>query len=173
MSMTRPHAERHRTRWQYLRAEAEVVDLQTALSDAKIALFDERERVVHLCSENDTLKIQELEDRQRIQQLLALTQPVTEEITLFKDRIPAQLIQRGVDTTFGSSNAFHNVSHQLSTSSAGAGNNVLRTVFMPNKNVEAISFEIESMRLQVAAPCPEPAAAALTRSIFHTTHPRP
>jgi hypothetical protein len=28
-------------------------------SDAKIALFDERERVVQLCAENDALKIQE------------------------------------------------------------------------------------------------------------------
>ena len=68
--------ERHRARWQYLRAESEVEDLQQALSDAKLALFDERERVAQLHAENDMLKIQELEDRQRIQQLLSLTEPV-------------------------------------------------------------------------------------------------
>ena len=38
---------------------------------------------------------------------------------------------------------------QLSTSSV-SGSNVLRTVYMPSKNVEAISFEIESVRLQAA-----------------------
>eukprot|EP00960_Hanusia_phi_P044152 756487-Hanusia_phi.AAC.9 len=36
--------ERHRSRWQYLRAESEVEDLQQALSDAKLAIFDEREK---------------------------------------------------------------------------------------------------------------------------------
>lgn len=105
-------------RWQYLRAESEIEDLQAALSDAKVALFDERERAVGLAGENDTLKLQEVpppassqgdassciigtshrgrreragrnaaagaqvEDRSRIQQLLALTQPVTDEVTI-------------------------------------------------------------------------------------------
>ena len=71
---------------------------------------------MQLCAENDALKIQELEDRQRIQQLLALTQPVTEEITLFKERIPAQIIQqpkRIPNEGLGASNVFHDVSKQV------------------------------------------------------------
>ena len=47
-------------RWQYLRAESEIEDLQAALSDAKVALFDERERAVGLAGENDSLKLQEV-----------------------------------------------------------------------------------------------------------------
>ena len=38
------------------------------------------DQVLKLQAENDQLKIQELEDRRRIQHLLALTQPVTQEV---------------------------------------------------------------------------------------------
>jgi hypothetical protein len=171
--MRAPSSERHKTRWQYLRAEAEVVDLQTALSDAKIALFDEREKVVQLCAENDSLKIQEMEDRTRcelptndglharnpcfsdcdfpsssmcrINQLLALSDP-QDELTLFQEK-PSKRIGGALDTSVRSSTrVLHDVSNQMSTSTIGGA--ALRTVFVPNKNVEAISLEIESVRLQ-------------------------
>ena len=86
----------------------QIAELQKALSDANVYLYDEREQVRHngvfhththmmqpiqprthtltacqvlkLQAENDQLKIQELEDRRRIQHLLALTQPVTQEV---------------------------------------------------------------------------------------------
>ena len=45
-----------------------------------MCLFDEREQVLKLQAENDQLLIQEMEDRKRIQHLLALTQPVTQEV---------------------------------------------------------------------------------------------
>jgi coiled-coil domain-containing protein 77 len=78
--------ERHQARWQFLRAQGEVEDLQEALSDAKVAYFDERERAIALAGENDALKLQEVEDRNRIQQLLALSQPVTDEVIILRDR---------------------------------------------------------------------------------------
>jgi coiled-coil domain-containing protein 77 len=58
----------------------EVNDLQLALEDAKLFLFDEREQVLKLQAENDNLKVQEIEDRKRIQELLALTQPLAQEV---------------------------------------------------------------------------------------------
>jgi coiled-coil domain-containing protein 77 len=42
-----------------------------ALSDAHAFLFDERQRLLSLQAENDELRLQELEDRKRIQQLLS------------------------------------------------------------------------------------------------------
>lgn len=52
-----------------------------ALSDAHTHLFEERQRLLDIQAENDELKLQELEDRKRIQHLLALTEPVEQEIT--------------------------------------------------------------------------------------------
>lgn len=42
-----------------------------ALSDAHAFLFEERQRLLALQSENDELRLQEIEDRKRIQQLLS------------------------------------------------------------------------------------------------------
>lgn len=55
--------------------------LQKALQDAKLYLYDEREQVIKLTHENEDLKQQEIEDRRRIQELLALTQPAAEEVS--------------------------------------------------------------------------------------------
>jgi hypothetical protein len=44
-----------------------VADLQRALSDSHVYLWEERERVQKLQAENNELKIQEVEDRRRIQ----------------------------------------------------------------------------------------------------------
>jgi len=52
-----------------------------ALSDAQQFLFEERQRLLLLQAENDELKLQEIQDRQRIQQLLAMTQPLEQTIT--------------------------------------------------------------------------------------------
>ncbi|MDB4339410.1 hypothetical protein N9995_00240 [bacterium] len=160
--------EKHRARWQYLRAESEVEDLQQALSDTKLALFDEKERVVQLTAENDALKIQELEDRQRIQQLLSLTQPVTNEVTLLKEKVPEHLIREGTDlkkppiggiyvgyggsSTFGSkvadSTDLSLGLQESSFSSVSAGRGMLRTVFLPSQNSEALSYELQALRVQ-------------------------
>lgn len=55
--------------------EQEISELQRALSDMQVYLFQEREQVLRLYSENDRLRIREVEDRQRIQHLLTLTEP--------------------------------------------------------------------------------------------------
>lgn len=50
----------------------QIHELQKALSDSNVYLYDEREQVLKLQAENDQLKIQELEDRRRIQVRTAL-----------------------------------------------------------------------------------------------------
>jgi coiled-coil domain-containing protein 77 len=91
------HEELHRTQWDLRVRQEEIAELQRALSDANVYLFDEREQVLKLQAENDQLKIQELEDRRRIQHLLALTQPVSQEVTFFRDCRPAKMTRFPVD----------------------------------------------------------------------------
>ena len=69
----------------------EIAELQKGLSEANAELFEQKERVLKLQEENDALTIQEMEDRRRIQHLLALTQPVTEEVTFFRDCRPGKM----------------------------------------------------------------------------------
>ena len=93
------HEELHRTQWDLRVRQEEIAELQRALSDANVYLFDEREQVLKLQAENDQLKIQELEDRRRIQHLLALTQPVSQEVTFFRDCRPAKMTRFPIENT--------------------------------------------------------------------------
>ncbi len=73
-------AELHRLRWTLRSRDEEVKELQAALSSAKVLLYDEREMALRLAAENDELKAREAEDRRRIAHLLALTEPIAQEV---------------------------------------------------------------------------------------------
>ncbi|XP_054844890.1 coiled-coil domain-containing protein 77 [Eublepharis macularius] len=91
--------EQHKLQWEMRQREEEIAELQKALSDMQVYLFQEREHVLRLYAENDRLKIRELEDRKKIQHLLALVGTDNGEITYFhkepphKVTIPQRLIK--------------------------------------------------------------------------------
>lgn len=66
--------------------------MQKSLSEAKLALFDERQQVIKLVKENDALKLKEIEDRKKISELLTLANVLEEDVVLFKDVRPGLLI---------------------------------------------------------------------------------
>ena len=74
------NAELHRLRWEARAREEEIAELQRALSDSRLYLFDEREHALKLAAENDGLKSQEVEDRRKIAHLLSITEPLTHEV---------------------------------------------------------------------------------------------
>ncbi|XP_040451555.1 coiled-coil domain-containing protein 77 isoform X1 [Falco naumanni] len=80
--------EQHKLQWEVHQREEEIAELQKALSDMQVYLFQEREHVLRLYSENDRLKIRELEDRKKIQHLLALAGTDKGEVTYFHKEPP-------------------------------------------------------------------------------------
>ncbi|KAF3854579.1 hypothetical protein F7725_022634 [Dissostichus mawsoni] len=66
--------DQHKLQWEVRQREGEIAELQNALSDMQVYLFQERE--------------QELEDRKKIQHLLALVGPDSGEITYFHREPP-------------------------------------------------------------------------------------
>nr|XP_008108653.2 PREDICTED: coiled-coil domain-containing protein 77 isoform X2 [Anolis carolinensis] len=80
--------EQHKLQWEMRQREEEIAELQKALSDMQVYLFQEREHVLRLYAENDRLKIRELEDRKKIQHLLALVGSDNGEITYFHKEPP-------------------------------------------------------------------------------------
>ena len=81
-------SELHQAEWELKKRTDEVTDLQKALSDAHAYLFEERERLLKIQTENDELKLQEAEDRHRIQHLLGLLNPGVEGISFSRDPPP-------------------------------------------------------------------------------------
>ena len=82
----------HKNQWEIRQREDEIAELQKALSDMQVFLFQEREHVLRLYAENDRLRIQELDDRKKIQHLLTLTQPVNAETTYFIKEPPGKVL---------------------------------------------------------------------------------
>lgn len=83
--------EKHQLKWEVRKKDEQIMELQKSLSDAHVFLYEERAQVLKLTAENDRLKIQELEDRRRLEHLLALTQPVNQEVTYFRECRPEKL----------------------------------------------------------------------------------
>ena len=83
---------KHKTQWELRQREEEIAELQKALSDMQVYLFQEREHVLRLYAENDRLKIREIEDRKKIQQLLSLSKTTAPEVTYFHHQPPAKAV---------------------------------------------------------------------------------
>jgi hypothetical protein len=68
-----PHHEHHKLAWEAHRRAQEVRELQTALQDFQLAVFEERKLALRIVAENDGLRIQDLKDRKKIRFLLSLS----------------------------------------------------------------------------------------------------
>ncbi|XP_012588104.1 PREDICTED: coiled-coil domain-containing protein 77 [Condylura cristata] len=90
----------HKLEWDLQQREEEIAELQKALSDMQVCLFQEREHVLRLYSENDRLRIRELEDKKKIQNLLTLVGTDTGEVTYFYKEPPhkVSILQKTIQT---------------------------------------------------------------------------
>jgi coiled-coil domain-containing protein 77 len=162
-------ADYNDTRAQLVARDTEVQSLQRALSDAHVFLYEEREKVLMLSAENDALRIQDGESRQRIEHLLALVEPANQEVTYFPADMPSAQTSvsgtRGFPTTFvhipppnaSSSSSSSSASSSSSSSKKKKKNaggvsdpHLLRTVILPNDNADALKQTIQSLRVQLA-----------------------
>lgn len=109
-----------------------------ALSDAQQFLFEERQRLLALQAENDELKLQELEDRRRMQHLLSVANPLEQGLHL----------RPGGGALTGSFPAGGSPGKQGQQQGQGQGG-VLRTVFLPAANADALVLKIESLQAQL------------------------
>lgn len=85
------HSNMHQLQWVLSEREEEVLSLQRTTKDQELQIFEQQEQILELRTENHQLRVQEMEDRKRIQQLLSLTKPVTQEVTFMRDVRPTKL----------------------------------------------------------------------------------
>lgn len=84
--------------------EAEIVELQRALSDSHQLLFQERGQLLQVVQALDSAKLQQMEDRKKVQELLALSGAASHDITYFREQAPSiishprSLLQHGLDS---------------------------------------------------------------------------
>ncbi|KAK2546568.1 Ccdc77 [Columba livia] len=100
--------EQHKLQWEVRQREEEISELQNALSDMQVYLFQEREHVLRLYSENDRLKIRLLFCKGRLnleihmnrmillEQVEALQAQLEEQTRLSKEQVEALLEDRRI-----------------------------------------------------------------------------
>ncbi|KAG8466806.1 hypothetical protein KFE25_008185 [Diacronema lutheri] len=81
-------ADVHAAQWEARRREAENAELRKALSDAHMFLWEEREARLKVEARCDEIKLHEIESRRHVQHLLALAQPVAQEVTNYHGQVP-------------------------------------------------------------------------------------
>jgi len=151
------YEEQHSMQWELRQREEEIVELQKALSDMQIYLFQEREHVLRLYAENDRLKIRELEDKKKIQQLLALGGTLDNEVTYFMKEPPAKaIVQQRQRPKTQHANTNNNAvpinSNGKKKTSSSADRSSL--VQLPEEKYahdnEALSLQVESLQAQLS-----------------------
>ncbi|XP_027713079.1 coiled-coil domain-containing protein 77 [Vombatus ursinus] len=134
----------HKLELEIQQREKEIAELQKALSDMQIYLFQEREHVLRLYSENDRLKIKELEDRKKIQHLLTLV-GTSSEVTYFhkeplhKVTVPQKTVH------------FKQPYEQEFVSRAGTKRNLGRAIKETQESPEKCPRDNQTLMLQVEA----------------------
>ncbi|KAE8900422.1 hypothetical protein PF005_g2376 [Phytophthora fragariae] len=169
--------EAHRLKWELKTKDEEIADLEESLKKVNAALFQVKAKLIDLQAENQTLKLQEQDDRQKIQHLLALTQPITEQVTFFRDCRPGTRTtypsgRTSTPTTYPYPSTMHIGSEDMherkkkkqqqshfvvrgdgpslkSISQSIPPSKVLRTVYMPNEQTAALTKTIENLQKQL------------------------
>ncbi|NXP86645.1 CCD77 protein, partial [Passerina amoena] len=127
--------EQHQLQWEVRHLEEEIAELQKALSDMQVYLFQEKEQVLRLHSENDRLKLRELEDRKKIQQLLAILGADDGEITYFHKEPPHKAIS--------------SIGTEKSASKAAAKVEKLRSSGRDQKDDNTLLLQVKALQAQI------------------------
>eukprot|EP01048_Picozoa_sp_COSAG05_P020683 COSAG05_NODE_3580_length_1981_cov_1.397450_1_plen_376_part_00 len=173
------HSDMHQLQWMLSEREEEILALQRAVKDQELLLFEQQEQILELRAENHQLRMQEMEDRRRIQQLLSLTKPITQEVTFMRDSRPTKLTaalsgrptdgvaQNGsssansstVEIVCPGSSALpketprQNVSESRIPSTGDAtprfATRMLRTVYLPSEKSDSMLLTIDALRREL------------------------
>ena len=158
-------AELHQAEWELKKRTDEAAELQKALSDAHAYLFEERERLLKVQAENDELKLQEVEDRRRIQHLLQLMNPAEPEVAFSRESPPGEpaavasyakntasadirarlTVPKPTPKDSKAEGAERNADPAPAKNTAGAA----RVVFLHAQNVETLKLEVASLKGQL------------------------
>ncbi|RIA92361.1 hypothetical protein C1645_765274 [Glomus cerebriforme] len=80
------HEEHYKLTWDLQQHLQEIADLQKDLSETQLFLTEERRRFMKVVAENDDLRVQELQDRRKIQYLLSITGPLKQDDYLISSK---------------------------------------------------------------------------------------
>jgi coiled-coil domain-containing protein 77 len=165
----------HQISWELSDLQQRASVLRDKLDISTQTLTEVRGQVVDLAQRCAELRMQETEDRKTIQHLLALTHPITQEVTFFQDSRPDTVTKYPVGSGPGGSmgvggaphagprraddvqiEAYRGVDWLSTASSSGArggsgGDPLLRTVYLPTERETELLANLEELHIRLQA----------------------
>ncbi|CAD8050277.1 unnamed protein product [Paramecium sonneborni] len=135
------YEDKHQQEWELLKRKQEIKELQQTVGEAKLMLFEERQARLKLQKENDALKVRELEDKKKIAELMAMIEPIEEQVVLQKDLRPEVTTKYTGDTL-----AVREKQGNVKMHNINQGRSILKTVYMPNEQLNAYQLENENLK---------------------------
>ena len=121
----------------------EIAELQKSISDSHIGLFEEKELGVRLRWEAEELRAKAFDNKRKIKELLALTDPAEKGITYYKDCRPG----KNESLNSGKENPkTKKICGKPQLQAQRQPRQVLRTVVLPNEQINALQVEVENLR---------------------------
>ncbi|CAD8045796.1 unnamed protein product [Paramecium primaurelia] len=138
------YEDKHQQEWELLKRKQEIKELQQTVGEAKLMLFEERQARLKLQKENDALKVRELEDKKKIAELMAMIEPIEEQVVLQKDLRPEVTTKYTGDTL-----AVREKQGNVKMHNINQGRSILKTVYMPNEQLNAYQLENDNLKKQL------------------------
>ena len=124
------------------------------MSTVQNSIFAEKHQALSLLKENKDLKLQQLTDKKRLQEFISITAPKQKSTTFFQDKRPGSA--KSASKPSGNcewcaickqySGPKHH--HQIG-SSTSIPKTIVRTVYLPNEELNSMAVEMDMLRDQI------------------------
>ncbi|KAL4439537.1 hypothetical protein ABPG74_003939 [Tetrahymena malaccensis] len=137
--------DKHQLEAQLKQLVKTIGDIQQSITEQKLSTFSERIAYLNLSRLNADLKIKDVQNRKKIAELIALTEPKKNTTVVYKNLLPNGERGRNIENDL-------NIYQQTNQKRTVQGNDFQRsqitTVYFPNENLNCIVVENESLKSQ-------------------------
>lgn len=135
-------------------SNTQVYKLQAKLATIQDSIFSEKHQTLKLLQENKELKLLQLADKKKLQEFISLSGPKQKTETFFQDKRPASAAsgqKNSKDCTWCAlckaySGPKH---HHLIGKTTQQPKAVVRTVFLPNEELNTLAVELDMLKDQI------------------------
>mmetsp|Transcript_31982 Transcript_31982/g.28343 ORF Transcript_31982/g.28343 Transcript_31982/m.28343 type:complete len:246 (-) Transcript_31982:433-1170(-) len=153
-----PQEYDHRLRWEHKKRTEELQELENAVKNGHYSLYDYRDKINNVRTENEDLLEEESENRKTIKDLLALNNSVEQHVHFSEGASPERLLSYAKNSLGKNvhQREKENMSGNIKISSETPKvdymhrtPNILRTVYLENSDLAELRKELEELQTEI------------------------
>ena len=148
----------HRLRWELKKRSEELIELENAVKETHISLYDYRDKIKKMSDENNVLMMKQYENRNEIKDLLAINNSVEQHVHFSEGSSPERLLsyakthlgkninQRDKENIKGKINSPNDAPR---ANTGFKTPNILRTVYLENEDIVELRKELAQIQNEI------------------------